>query len=66
MSVGGGMAKIIKNTSSNIELGKLKIVHLKQTNKKISCVYLGFNLWYLLTLTFYINIYNPLYFQKPN
>ena len=44
MSVGGGMAKIIKNTSSNIELGKLKIVHLKQTNKKISCVYLGFNL----------------------
>ena len=34
MSVGGGMAKIIKDTSSNIELGKLKIVHLKQTNKK--------------------------------
>lgn len=27
MSVGSGMAKIIKNTPSEIELGKFKIVH---------------------------------------
>ena len=36
MSVGGGMAKIIKETSWKIELGKFKIVHLKQQQQKKS------------------------------